>query len=393
MSRPFTTAGAPPAVPPDPLFTLDSLGIRSGWRNTSGAAWFDFFWARNAIFHGLRALGIRPGEKVLAPAYLCTAAIQPIEHFGAEVEFYAIGRDCVPDWLDLEARIRDNVRAILAVHYFGFPCDIEKFCALRERYDVRLIEDCAHVLGGMSSPHRLGEFGDFSVFSPRKFVPVFDGGRLQLNRAAPGFQVRFQFETPVFTLRVAKNLLERRKLPSEPLLSSVEQCLSPANNGSAPSRSENRPEKPRYVFPNSTSFLPWMAEFPMSRLSKHLLAHFSIQDIASRRRANYDALLERIARMKGIRPLFEHLPPGVVPWVLPVTIGQGVGAHTRLRALGIPAVTWDGVRDSRISADDFPDADFLYNHLVFLPIHQNLADADLDLIAGALAKVCASGSR
>ena len=46
--------------------------------------------------------------------------------------------------------------------------------------------------------------------------------------------------------------------------------------------------------------------------------------------------------------------------------------HIELRALGIPAVTWGGVRDSRISAREFPEADFLYERLVFLPIHQDL---------------------
>jgi dTDP-4-amino-4,6-dideoxygalactose transaminase len=348
----------------------------------------DFFWARNAIFHGLRALGIQPGQKILVPAYLCTAAIQPIEFFGAEVEFYAIGQDCVPCWRDLEARIRGNVRAVLAVHYFGFPCDMEKFCTLRDRYNLFLIEDCAHVLGGMANEHRFGEFGDFSVFSPRKYLPIFDGGRLRLNRPAPEFQVRFQFESPVFTFRVAKNLLERRKLLDGPLLSSAEPQPQEAVGERESSRDRGLPEKPRYVFPNSASFLPWMADFPMSRLSKHLLTHFPIESIASKRRANYDRLLEKLSGFRCVQPLFEHLAPGVVPWVLPVTIGQLPGAHTRLRALGIPAVTWDGVRDSRISAREFPDADFLYNHLVFLPIHQNLGAGDLDLIAAAVAKVC-----
>jgi dTDP-4-amino-4,6-dideoxygalactose transaminase len=84
------------------------------------------------------------------------------------------------------------------------------------------------------------------------------------------------------------------------------------------------------------------------------------------------------------------LATGVVPWVLPLTIGKRPDAHTALRALGIPAVTWGGVRDPRISATEFPDADFLYEHLIFLPIHQDLETTHLDLIADAVAKVCAT---
>ena len=123
----------------------------------------------------------------------------------------------------------------------------------------------------------------------------------------------------------------------------------------------------------------------MSRLSRLLLPHFRVLDVASKRRATYNDLLERLSRIEGVQPLFPQLPSDVVPWVLPLTIGDRCDAHTRLRAVGIPAVTWGGVRDPRISGADFPDADFLYEHLVFLPVHQDLTAAHLDRIADAVA--------
>lgn len=389
MNQPSTPNAGRSLVPQEPLFSLATLAIRSGSREAAAAECLDFFWARNAIFHGLRALGILPGQKILVPAYLCTAAIEPIEFYGAEVEFYSIRRNCEPDWTDLETKIRGNVRGILAVHYFGFPCNMERFCELRDRYGLLLIEDCAHVLEGVPSPYRLGELGDFSVFSPRKFVPVFDGGVLRLNRPAPGFHVRFQSESPLFTLRVAKNLFERRKPPPASLAAppppnpeSVEASVGPVL------ATGKGPEKPLHVFPNSTSFLPWMADFPMSRLSRYLLRRFPIRSMACKRRANYHYLLEKISSIQGVRLLYRQLAPDIVPWVFPLTIGDRTDAHTRLRALGIPAVTWGGVRDPRISPREFPEADFLYEHLVFLPIHQDLETAHLDLIADAIATLC-----
>ena len=387
--------GVRPLVPQEPLFSPAALRFSGGSQVSKGALSFNFFWARNAIFYGLHAFGIRPGQKILVPAYLCTAAIQPIEYFGAKVEFYEIRRSCEPDWSDLESKIRGDVRAILAVHYFGFACEIERYRALCDRHDLLLIEDCAHVLEGAPNPYRLGEVGDFSVFSPRKHLPVFDGGRLRLNRPTQAFQVRFQSESPLFTLRVAKNLVERRKPPIVLLTPPSPLELQPAagRSKSESGPAQSRPEKPRYVFPNDTSFLPWMADFPMSRLSKHLLPHFPVQNIAAKRRANYDGLLKRILKLERVQPLFEQLAPGVVPWVLPVTVGERSDAHTQLRALGIPAVTWGGVRDPRISRMEFPEADFLYDCLVFLPIHQDLDTAHLDLIADAIAKVCQMGNR
>ena len=200
LNRPSTHNGDPTTSPGGtPLFAwrIDISKWSAADRRHGGLR---FLLGAQRHFSRFARIGIRPGQKILVPAYLCTAAIEPIEYFGAEMSFYTIRRNCSPDWSDLESKIRGNVRAILAVHYFGFPCEIERFCALRDQYNLFLIEDCAHVLDGVPSEHRLGELGDFSVFSPRKYLPVFDGGTLRLNRPAPGFQIRWQFESPLFTL-------------------------------------------------------------------------------------------------------------------------------------------------------------------------------------------------
>jgi dTDP-4-amino-4,6-dideoxygalactose transaminase len=134
-----------------------------------------------------------------------------------------------------------------------------------------------------------------------------------------------------------------------------------------------------------------MADIPMSRLSRHLLSHFPLVEIASKRRANYSYLLERVSHLEGAQPLFTPLPSDVVPWVLPLTIGDRREMDIELRALGIPAVTWVSVRDPRISAREFPEADFLYECLVLLPVHQDLERPQLDLIAEAVASVYQTG--
>ena len=392
-NQPRSYGGARPLVPADPCFSLRALKFGTGSRKSDKATRFHFFWARNAIFHGLRALGLQPGQMVLVPAFICAAAIEPIEHFGADIGFYATQRNCAPDWSDLESKIRGNVRAILAVHYFGFPCDIGRFRALCDRYNLFLIEDCAHVLEGVLSPHRLGDFGDFSVFSARKYLPLFDGGTLRLNRASPDFQVRLKFETPLFSFRVAKNLFDRRKAPIGALHVQRRRVSEPEGGRSHRELDivQGLPQKPIYVTPDSTSFLPWMADFPMSRLSKHLVSHFPVEEIAFKRRANYSYLLDRVSRHEGVQPLVEPLPADVIPWVLPLTIGDRQEMDIELRAIGIPAVTWASVRDPRISAHEFPEADFLYECLILLPIHQDLEWRQLDLIAEAVTSVCQTG--
>ena len=51
------------------------------------------FWARNGIYHGLAALGVKPGDNVLVPAYHCTSLVEPILKYGSEVKFYDINLD------------------------------------------------------------------------------------------------------------------------------------------------------------------------------------------------------------------------------------------------------------------------------------------------------------
>jgi dTDP-4-amino-4,6-dideoxygalactose transaminase len=58
-----------------------------------------------------------------------------------------------------------------------------------------------------------------------------------------------------------------------------------------------------------------------------------------------------------------------------------------LRELGIPATTWEGVRPLELALDLFPDAEYLYKNLVFLPIHQNLEVEDLKRIVEAAKKI------
>src|SRR5262245_50813203 len=69
---------------------------------------YSLFWARNAIYHCLGALGIAPGDKILVPAFHCASAVEPIVNYGAKINFYNVKRDCSVDFADVEAKIDDQ---------------------------------------------------------------------------------------------------------------------------------------------------------------------------------------------------------------------------------------------------------------------------------------------
>jgi dTDP-4-amino-4,6-dideoxygalactose transaminase len=125
----------------------------------------------------------------------------------------------------------------------------------------------------------------------------------------------------------------------------------------------------------------------MSRLSRLIYKHFNASAIVTKRRANYLFLQGELRGVEGIRFLVPELPVGICPWVFPLFLEPGVEACAALRELGIPAVTWNGVRPLDFESASFPDADFLYNNLVFLPVHQDLSAEDMRQIVQTVLRV------
>jgi dTDP-4-amino-4,6-dideoxygalactose transaminase len=67
--------------------------------------------------------------------------------------------------------------------------------------------------------------------------------------------------------------------------------------------------------------------------------------------------------------------------------------HAVLRSKGIPAFGWDGVIHPQLALEEFPDASFLYQNLVLLPIHQSLGDAELKIVIRVLREALEEGGR
>ncbi|HXR10437.1 MAG TPA: DegT/DnrJ/EryC1/StrS family aminotransferase, partial [Candidatus Acidoferrales bacterium] len=346
------------------------------------------FWARNAIYHALRAFKIGTGDEVLAPAYICSAAIEPILAAGAKVALYDVERDASVDLQALEAAVSSRTRALVLVHYFGFPNDAAGVRALCDRHDLFLIEDCAHVQSGSVAGRALGTWGDASVFSWRKFFPLFDGGELILNRADCELNFQPAHESVLFTLRAAKNVLESsfakpQIISTPPLGDSVETSnQSASSNGNAGTRRSG----PLGVDNNSPTFQSDMVNFPMSRTSRFLLECADFPAAARARRENYKFLAEAMRDLAGVRPLFAELPESIVPYVFPAVF-DAPDSHLPLRRAGIPAVSWEGVRHAMAGKREFPGAGFLYDHAVSLPVHQDLTRADLEAIVRTVRAV------
>ena len=131
------------------------------------------------------------GKKILLPGYIGisvnegSGVYDPLDECQVETEFYRINPDLSIDIDDFKAKIlAGNIKAVLVIHYFGIlQSDIQLITSLCRKNHVLLIEDCAHTLTSTHDGIPLGEFGDFSIFSLHKVLPVSDGGMLRINNS------------------------------------------------------------------------------------------------------------------------------------------------------------------------------------------------------------------
>jgi len=140
------------------------------------------------------ALGLGPGCEVLCPSLTFVASASAPRQTGARIRFCDI---CGPDDLTLDPdalaqAITPATKAIVAVHYAGFPCQMEAIGALAAKHGLAVIEDCAHAVfsrygGKMLGLH--GHAGCFSFYS-NKNITCGEGGAIITNDAALAERIR-----------------------------------------------------------------------------------------------------------------------------------------------------------------------------------------------------------
>ncbi|UKT62192.1 DegT/DnrJ/EryC1/StrS family aminotransferase [Pedobacter mucosus] len=137
-----------------------------------------------AIHLALLALGIGSGDEVIVPTLTYIASANAIAYTGAKPVFV----DSLADtWqmnpADVRAKITPNTRAIMAVHLYGHPCDMQTLKEICKEYDLFLIEDCAEAIGSLYKNQHVGTFGDISTFSffGNKTITTGEGGMVVTN--------------------------------------------------------------------------------------------------------------------------------------------------------------------------------------------------------------------
>ena len=134
-----------------------------------------------ALHLAVLGAGVGPGDEVIVPAQTFVATATSVMMAGGVPVFADIqpgGPNIDPN--DIEHRITERTKAIIPVHYGGYPCDMDEISQIARKHNLCIIEDAAHALGATYKGKPIGSLGAFSTFSFQaiKQLTTGDGGML-----------------------------------------------------------------------------------------------------------------------------------------------------------------------------------------------------------------------
>ena len=137
-----------------------------------------------ALHLALVALGVGPGDEVIVPTLTYVASANAVAYTGAKPVF----ADSEPLWWqispsDILAKLTPRTKAIMPVHLYGAPCDMDAIMTIARDHGLLVIEDCAEALGTLYTGRHGGTFGDIASFSlfGNKTITTGEGGMVVSN--------------------------------------------------------------------------------------------------------------------------------------------------------------------------------------------------------------------
>jgi dTDP-4-amino-4,6-dideoxygalactose transaminase len=147
-----------------------------------------------ALHLALLACGVGQGDEVITVSNTAVPTVSAIRFAGADPVFADIEEDTYninPELI--EEKITSKTKAIMPVHLYGNPCNMERICEITAKHGIKVIEDCAQSHGALFNGKKAGSFGDAGCYSfyPSKNLGAFgDGGMVVTNSAEINRNVR-----------------------------------------------------------------------------------------------------------------------------------------------------------------------------------------------------------
>lgn len=177
----------------------DFLGVNYAFAVANGTA---------ALHLACEVVGLKPGDEVLCPALTFVASANAILYTGARPVFVDVtgAHNLNLSVDDAAKKVSGRTRAIMVVHYGGYPADMDALASLARRHRLKIIEDCAHAPGAVyqssQGPRLAGTLGDVGCFSffANKNLTTGEGGMVVTNDDDLAEKVKFSRSHGMTTL-------------------------------------------------------------------------------------------------------------------------------------------------------------------------------------------------
>ena len=139
----------------------------------------------DALLLSLKALGIGQGDEVITVPYSFVATVGSIVTAGAKPVFVDVKDDYNIDENQIVSAITKKTKAIMPVHWAGRPCEMDKILSIAKKYNLKVVQDSAHIIGAKYKKNYLVNYGDVCTYSmhPLKNLNVWgDGGFIVTNK-------------------------------------------------------------------------------------------------------------------------------------------------------------------------------------------------------------------
>jgi len=140
--------------------------------------------ATQSLHLSMQSLGIGSGDEVIVPTFTFAATANAAIYCGAKPIFVDVHYDTFNmNPSEVKKKITKKTKAIIPVHYGGQSCDMDEILSLSKKYELRVIEDCAHALGTSYKNTKCGNMGIVGCFSfyPTKIITTGEGGMVTTN--------------------------------------------------------------------------------------------------------------------------------------------------------------------------------------------------------------------
>ncbi|MDF9824988.1 dTDP-4-amino-4,6-dideoxygalactose transaminase [Breznakia sp. PF5-3] len=133
----------------------------------------------------LQAYGIGVGDEVIIPSNTYIATALAVSYVGAKVVFVEPDKETYNiDPSEIEEKVTENTKAIIAVHLYGQPCDMDPIMKVAQKYNLKVIEDAAQAQGAKYKGKKVGSLGDaagFSFYPGKNLGAMGDAGAVTTN--------------------------------------------------------------------------------------------------------------------------------------------------------------------------------------------------------------------